>query len=119
MGKRTAGVCYLKVDGELIEIAGDVECPLTEFKREPVMGADGVVGYKETPVAPYIKVTGITTPGFPIEKLRQMTDGQGTAEFANGRVYSLSGMWLQGDTGVKSEAGTADLEFYGLKGRWL
>ena len=41
-----------------------------------------------------------------------------TAELANGKVYTLSGAWLEGETSAKGDDGTVDLEFAGLKGIW-
>jgi len=116
--KRLAGVCYLKFDGETIEISGGMEAPLSKFKKEPVMAAGRVVGYKETPIAPYIKVTAILVPGFPKAKLESATDMTGTAEFANGDVYTLSGAWFGGESAHKGDDGTAELEFGGTDGEW-
>jgi hypothetical protein len=117
-GKKIAGTCYIKVDGEQLEVSGGLECPLSDQKREAVVGAAGVAGFKETTIAPYVKVTAILVPGFPLDKLKSATDMTITAEFANGTVYVLSDAWFGGESSHKAEDGTADLEFGGLKGIW-
>lgn len=118
MADRIAGVCYVKVDGIQLEIKGGLECPLSKVKREPVLSSTGVVGYKETPITPFIKATAMFTRDFPIEKLRSGTDMTGTAEFANGKVYNLSGAWLANEASGKGEEGEVELEFNGMDGGW-
>ena len=116
--KRIAGICFVKVDGEQLEVAGSVECPLLDVKRETVMGLSGPSGYKETAMEPYVKLTANFVPGFPIEKLRTGTDMTVTTELANGKVYTLSGAFLKGETAAKGDDGTLDLEFGGARGLW-
>lgn len=118
MAKRVAGICYIKVDGEQLEVQGGVEVPLVDVKRETVMGLAGSAGYKETAQEPYTKVTAIFVPSFPVDKLRDSTDMTVTSELANGKVYTLSGAFLKGEPAVKADEGTIDLEFGGTKGQW-
>lgn len=118
MAKRVAGICYIKVDGEQLEVEGGVECPLTDLKREAVMGLAGVAGMKETALEPYTKVTAIFTPEFPIEKIKNATDMTVTSEMANGKVYTLSGAYLRGEPSVKGDEGKVELDFGGKKGIW-
>lgn len=118
MAKRVAGICYIKVDGEQLEVKGSVECPLSSLQRESVMGLAGNAGYKETAIAPYIKVSCIFVPEFPISKLAEGTDMTITAELANGKVYTLSGAYLVGETPVKGDEGDVELHFEGKKGDW-
>jgi hypothetical protein len=116
---RVAGICYIKCDGEQIEVSGGVECPLMEVKRETVMGSNGPAGYKETALEPFVKVNAIFMAGFPLEKLQTATDMVVTAEYPNGRAYTLSGAFVKNEPSAKADDGTSELEFGGLKGRWL
>lgn len=118
MAKRVAGICYIKVDGEQLEVSGGVECPITDLKREAVMGLSGVAGLKETCLEPYIKLTAIFMPAFPLETIRTNTEMTITAELANGKVYTLSGAYLKGEPAAKGDDGTVELEFGGKKGQW-
>lgn len=115
---RVAGICYVKVDAEQLELKGSLECPLTDTQRETVMGSAGVAGFKETARMPYVKGTFIFLPGFPLAKLADGTDMTITAELANGKVYTLSGAYLVGEPAVKAEEGEVELEFNGVKGIW-
>jgi len=119
MGQRVAGTCYVKVDGAQLEIKGGLEAPINDRKREPVVSATGVAGFKESTVVPYVKVQCIFTADFPLAALAAGTDMTVTAEFANGKVYSLSGAFLANDSSAKGEEGEIDLEFNGIAGVWL
>lgn len=109
---------YAKVDGEQLEVSGGFECPGMEVKREAVMSLTGVAGFKETPIKPYIKMTALFVPGFPLATLQSSTDMTLTVELANGRVYTLSGAFIENEAPVKGDDGTIDLEFAGMKGIW-
>lgn len=115
---RVAGTCYIKVDGEQLEVSGGVECPINEVTRETVMSATGPAGYKETPQRPFVKLSAILVAGFPREKVAQATDMTVTAEFPNGTAYTLSQAYLEGEATAKADDGTTELEFSGKKGIW-
>lgn len=118
MAKRVAGICYIKVDGEQLEVSGGVECPIVDLKRETVMGLSGPAGLKEVALEPYIKLSAIFMPNFPLETLRTNTEMTISAELANGKVYTLSGAFLKGEPAAKGDDGTVELEFGGKKGQW-
>jgi hypothetical protein len=96
MAKRVAGICYVKVDGEQLEVAGGIEVPIVDVKRETVMGLAGPAGIKETALEPFIKLSAIFMPSFPLATLQTNTAMTITAELANGKVYTLSGAFLKG-----------------------
>jgi hypothetical protein len=114
MGKKVAGTVYVKVDGGQVTVTGGVECPLSDKKRETV--APGF--FKEEDLAAYVKLTAVDDPDLPIKQLVEGTDQTLTVEFANGRVYVLSGAYLVGEAAAKSDDGTIDFEWNGSKGVW-
>lgn len=118
MAQRVAGICYVKVDGDQLEVKGGVEAPLSQVAREAVMGLAGVAGYKETAQEPYLKISTVFTRDFPINTLVNGTNMTITTEFANGKVYTLSGAYLRAEPTGNGEEGTTELEFSGLKGIW-
>jgi hypothetical protein len=65
---KVAGTCYLKVDGEQLELKSEagIEAPLFDKERATIMGQSGVAGLKETDKMPFIKGTFIVGPNFPI-----------------------------------------------------
>lgn len=118
MGQRIGGICYVKVDGQQIDVTGSWEAPLLDTKRETKMGTNGPAGYSEVAQEPYIKGTVYFRADFPLAKLQSSTDMTVTAEWPNGKVYTLSGAYLRGDTVVKSDEGTVELDFGGDRGEW-
>lgn len=118
MGRRVAGICYVKVDGSQLEVKGGIECALAPTKKEAVMGLAGNAGYKETAERQYIKVTAIFTNDFPISTIQQGTNMTVTAELSNGKVYTLTSAWLEGEASASAEEGEIELEFTGITGVW-
>lgn len=116
MGKRLAGTCYFKVDGQQLELQGNLEFPMTTVSRETLLSTGGPVGYKETLGAPYIQGDFIVTTDFPVDLLMESESMTITAECANGMVYTLSDAWLVGDAAYKPVDGTITLKFEGLDG---
>ena len=114
--KKIAGTCYIKVDGAQLEVAGGVEFPLMNVKRETVMADAGAVGFSEVAIAPYVKLSAKVPRDFPVAKLQKATDMTVTVEAANGMVYTLSDAFVQGEPGVNASEGSIDLEFGGLNG---
>lgn len=115
---RFAGTCFIKVDGVQLQVEGSVETPLLKYQRETKVSTSGVVGYSETPVTPYVKVTAYTDPDFPLETLRDNDNMTVTAEMANGFVYTLQGAWLAGETAINNSDATVSLTFEGISGIW-
>jgi hypothetical protein len=118
MGKRVAGIAYIKVDGMQLEVQGGVEAPISDKERETVKGLTGTAGFKETALTPYVKVNAIFRDDFPMAAVAANTDMTVTAEFPNGKVYTLSGAYLVGDSSAKADDGTIELSFEGMKGIW-
>ena len=102
MGKKLAGTCFVKVNGQQLELQGNIEFPLTSVQRETMLSTTGVVGYKETVVAPYVSGDFIVPAGFPIEDIKENTAQTITVECANGMVYTLSDAYRVEELSTKS-----------------
>ncbi|PVZ12646.1 MULTISPECIES: phage tail tube protein [unclassified Pseudomonas] len=114
MGQKVAGTCYVKIDGTQLILKGGVEAPLMDKTRETV-----VPGYfKEEDKAPFVKLTAVHTPNFPLKALTEGINMTLTAELQNGKVYTLSGAYLVSQPTSKGEDGTLELQFDGIKGVW-
>ncbi len=114
MGQKVAGTCYVKVDGMQLTLKGGMEAPLSDKTRETVVPGF----FKEEDVAPFVKVTAVHTPGFPLKKLVDGTNMTITGEFKNGKVYTLSGAYMVDQPTSNGEEGTIELQFDGIKGVW-
>lgn len=118
MSRRMAGTAYIKADGVQFEIKGNVECPVGQFEREIVMGLSGPMGHKETAKAQYVKFDAGFVADFPIDQLENNTNMTITVEYANGKVYTLTGAFYTGQGGANGEDGSIGVEFFGLNGVW-
>lgn len=120
MGQRVKGICYIKVDGTQLTLKSDsgMDIPINSTTKEAVMGLAGVAGYGETAQRPHIKGAFIFEPDFPISTLVNMTNGTITAELANGKVYTLAGAWMEGETLADGVGGEIPVEFSGTSGIW-
>lgn len=115
---RVAGICYIKLDGAQLDVSGGIECPVQDTKKEMVMSTSGPSGYKEEATEQYIKLTAIFKSDFPMDSVKSATNMTVTAEFPNGKTYTLSDAVCVDDIIAKSADGTVDLKFSGLKGTW-
>ena len=118
MAKRVAGIAYIKVDGQQLEVSGGIEAAIGDVQRETVKGLSGVAGFKETHRTPSVKLSAIFRDDFPMAKVAEGTDMTVTAEFPNGKTYTLSSAFLVGEPTAKADDGTIELEFEGVKGIW-
>jgi hypothetical protein len=114
MGQKIAGTCYVKADGEQLVLVGAVEAPLNNANRETI-----VKGYfKEEEVIPFVKAEVAVPKGTDMVRITGATNATVTVEFANGKVYTLSGAYLVGEANYSSDEGKASLEWNGIEGDW-
>jgi hypothetical protein len=116
---RIAGVAYLKVDGAQFSIAGKFKYQVNRVKRETLVGQDGVHGYKEMPVEPYISGDVRDMPGSRVRRLEDIVDATITLELANGKTVVLRNAWWADASEVDTEEGTYPVKFCGLDGEEL
>jgi len=112
-GNRRAGIIYFKIDGALQEAKGEFTYNLGLPKREGIVGADTVHGYKETVQVPFIE-GAITDRGDLSLKSLQTLDGvTATLELNNGKTVTLRDAWYAGDGNVKTGEGEIAVRFEG------
>lgn len=117
MGQKIAGTCYVKVDGEQLELEGSLAFPLSKVARTSLIASGRTVGFSETHVTPYISGNFYVPKDFPLEKLQSQTDMTITAECANGMVYTLSGAYVSDAVEFSPVDGTTTIKFEGEDGR--
>ncbi|GGJ14224.1 phage tail tube protein [Neoroseomonas lacus] len=117
--ERQAGAAYIKVDDEQLALKGEIEIDPTESTREPIVGLDGVHGWKETPKAPSITVKVTKTKGLSLKRIAGWTGKTVTAELASGTVYVLADAFQAGDLKLNGDEGDVSITFFGLTCREL
>jgi hypothetical protein len=114
MSQRRGGIIQLKTNGELKNAKGAFTYNLGRPKRDPVTGADGVHGYKETPQVPFIEGAITDDPNLDLDALLNFKDGTVTLELANGKVVVLRDAWFAGEGTGNTEEGEIPVRYEGL-----
>ena len=100
---RRAGIIYVKVDGALIEAKGSFSYGLGLPKRDPIIGSDGVHGFKETPTVAFVEGATTDSPDLELDKL-QLQDGVTvTLELNNGKTVTLGEAWFAAEGTVTTD----------------
>jgi hypothetical protein len=100
---RRAGRIFLKIDGDLYDAKGGFTYNLGRDKRDGIVGADGIHGYKETPQIPFIEGAITDRGDLDLEKLALQDNVTVTLELVNGKTIVLSNAWFAGEGGVSTE----------------
>lgn len=101
--QRRAGLIQLQVNGEIQDAKGAFTYNLGRPKREAIVGADGIHGFKETPQVSMIE--GAITDKGTLD-LAALTSGRDltlTLSLSNGKVIVLRDGWFAGDGTVSTE----------------
>lgn len=110
---RRAGVIYLKIDGALQEAKGEFTYNLGLPKREGIVGADSVHGYKETVQVPFIEGAITDRADLSLKSLQTLDGVTVTLELNNGKTIVLREAWYAGDGNVKTGEAEIAVRFEG------
>jgi len=105
MARRVGGILFIKANGVQLQVKGNWTWNLGVDRKEAVVGADGVHGYKQMPRAPFIEGAITDKQDLDVAALQGLTDATIVAELANGKVLSFNDAWAAGDWDQTSEEG--------------
>lgn len=111
---RVGGLIALKVNGDTYYAKGNFTYNLGIPRKEGVVGADRVHGYKETPQIPYIEGEITDRQEIDMEAVRKITDATVTLELANSKVIVLRQAWEASEGTGNTEEGNATIRFEGM-----
>ena len=111
---RRAGVLYLRIDGTQYDARGSYTYSLGPPKREAIVGADGVHGYREMPQVPYVEGEITDARDLDVAALQGLTESTLTLELASGKSVVLRDAWYAADGTVTTEQGAVQVRFEGL-----
>lgn len=112
---RRAGQIYLKVDGVQHSAKGSFTYNLGGDKREAIVGADGIHGYKSTPKVPFIEGEITDDADLDLAALMDLDGVTVTLELANGKVVVLSDAWYAADGDAQTEEANIQVRFEGKR----
>lgn len=111
--QRRAGLLQLQTSGEIQDAKGDFTWNLGVAKREAIIGADSVHGYKEMPQVAFIE-GAITDRGtLDVKALAGGKDLTITLALANGKTIVLRNAWFASDGNVTSGEGEIAVRWEG------
>lgn len=112
--QRVAGLIEVKVDGDIYLAKGNFTYNLGKPKREGIVGADTVHGFKETPQIPFIEGEFTDRRDISLETLVTIENATVTMRLGNGKTISLSRAWYAGDGTGNTEEGNIGVRFEGM-----
>lgn len=112
--QRRGGTLSLTVNGVRQDAKGSFSYNLGKPKREAIIGADGVHGYKELPQAPMIEGEITDRGDLDLAAFVETTDATVTLQLANGKTVVLRNAWFAGEGTVQTEEGNIACRFEGL-----
>jgi hypothetical protein len=101
--QRRAGLIQLQINGAIQDAKGSFTYNLGLPKREPIVGSDGVHGYKETPQVPFIEGAITDRDTLDLTALASGRDLTVTLTVGNGKVIVLREAWWAGEGTVSTE----------------
>jgi hypothetical protein len=111
-----AGLLQFQLDGEVFDAKGKWTYNLGKPKREAIIGADGIHGYKETPQVAFIEGAVTDRAALDLEALLGFKDGTATLQLANGKVVVLQSAWYAGEGTVDTDESEIAVRIEGLRG---
>lgn len=114
--RRVAGVLFLKVDGELFQAKGEFTYNINPFKRESVVGADGIHGFKEIPKVVFIDGAITDSDELDLQGFQSIRDATITLELANGKIIVLREAFYADDGDVNATDGEIKVRFEAISG---
>jgi len=119
MASRVGGILFVKSDGVSFRAKGSWTINPGVNKKEMVVGADSVHGYKEMPQAS--QVSGVITDDdkLDVEALFRTVNATVTLELANGKMFVCENAVFSGDGESTTEEGEITVEFQGTNGRYV
>jgi len=111
---RVGGIIFIKIDGAQYRAKGSWTYNLGQPKRESVVGADGVHGYKEMPQVAVLEGTITDSLELSAQDLMNVKDATITVDLANGKTIVLKDAWFAGDGNITTEEGEIEARFEGM-----
>lgn len=108
---RRAGLIYVKINGLQIEAKGNFTVGYGKPKREAIVGADGVHGYKETPQISYVEGAVTDASDLDTAALLETVSATVTVDLNNKKTLILEDAWYSGEGTMSTEEGEIGIRF--------
>jgi len=109
--QRVGGTLQLQINGAIQDAKGNFSYNIGRAKRDAVVGADRVHGYKEVPQVPFIEGEITDHPDVDLKALLDTKDATIFLTLANGKGCTLYHAWYAGEGTVTTEEGAIPVRF--------
>jgi len=116
---RIAGITYINVDGIPLELKGSINVAPGNTSRETIVGQDGVHGYKEIPVVPFVECTITDSANIDLNAIEKLANVTVTVELANGKTAVVNQAVQVNQLENNPEEAEVTVRFEGTSGAWL
>ena len=114
MSQRIAGVAWLKVDGGIYPLRGNLTVSPSSVERAGIAGQDYIHGFSELPKIPVISGDVSLDPALSMDVVEQVVNATVTAELANGKTYVLREAWCTAAFELNTREGQTRVTFQGV-----
>ncbi len=110
-GNKRAGILYFKRNGTILDAKGNFTYNLGRDKREAIVGADRVHGYKEAPQVAFVEGEITDKGDLTVDDILNATDETITLELRNGKTVVFKDAWYAGDGNIQTEEANIQVRF--------
>ena len=111
---RRAGVASLEINGEVVDVAGELVYDATYIKREMLLGQSGIQGFSEMPKTGMMSASIRDAGTLSVAGFMQMTNVPVVAVLANGKTVFGDNLTCIEVSEVATAEGTFTVRFEGL-----
>lgn len=113
---RVGGIIEFKVDGSIYNAKGNFTYNIGRPKRDAVIGADAVHGFKETPQVAFIEGEITDSSDIALDKLVTIESATVYLRLANGKLIVLREAWYASEGTGNTDEGNIGVRFEGKTG---
>lgn len=113
---RVGGIIELKIDGQIHSAKGNFTYNIGRPKRDAVIGADAVHGFKETPQVAFIEGEITDRQDLSLESLVKTENATVYLRLANSKLIVLREAWFAGEGTGNTDEGNIGVRFEGKSG---
>lgn len=116
MSNRVGGIIQLKINGVEMSAKGAFTYNIGRNKKEAVLGADRVHGYKEMPQIAFIEGEITDRYNMDLDALVNTTDATVFLALGNKKLITLRQAWFAAEGTGNTEEGNIGVRFEGMSG---
>lgn len=115
--RRVGGTITFSISGTAFSAKGNFTYNIGVDKKEAVVGADGVHGFKQMPQVAFIEGQITDNDELDLQALRETRDATCTLALANGKIIVIEECFEASDGDGSTEEGELQIRMEGVRGR--